>query len=67
MKNSKKYLVLYKSGGFAHCPFCDRINDDTSEMIDHIEIVHNKECELRIVKDMETGDVLHLAELKAGE
>lgn len=58
------YFVLNKSGGFAHCPFCLRTNDDTSEMIDHIEIAHKKKCELRIVKDMETGDVFHLAEVK---
>jgi uncharacterized C2H2 Zn-finger protein len=68
MKPNEKFKALnYTINGISsltYCPFCDCVNDDSSEMIDHIKTAHNKKCKLRIFKDYDSNDVLHLVEIE---
>lgn len=64
MKPNEKFKVLNYTGSLTYCLFCDYVNDDSSEMIDHIKTTHNKKCKLRIFKDRDSNNVLHLVEIE---
>lgn len=57
-----KFEFLSESESLVHCPFCDYINDDSSEMIDHMNLSHKGHYELYTVKSLEgDNNILHLA------
>lgn len=57
-----RYKVLNESGTLTYCPFCNFINDDSSEMIDHMNTSHKGQYQLYVVKSLESdNNVLHLA------